>query len=261
MAEMLGILGPPKTGKSHFARSCAELGKTAVALMDPTEENFYKAAGIDTISTFMDLGWRPHKNEFKADAFNHLMNWIDARYKDDSEFVVIDPASTVSDLIMHEALKMHNSDNPKSAGGYGEAYTAHNRMMTNFLQELQRLYMKNKWVTCTWHTRMKEMEGAGEVKKGKDMSGKEELQFEERLLPVLQSSMRQDVAGWFSGWLHTKLYGFGPGTQYCLTALPDQARPAGTRLTFSEKTNLTRLPNTMAGLMGELKVIKVLKGE
>lgn len=246
MAEMLGILGPPKTGKSHFARSCAEVGKTAVALCDPTEVNFYKAAGIEPV-VFSDLAWRPYFSKFDAKGFSELMHWLD-KVKD-ADYVVIDPASEVSDLAMHEVLQMHGSDDPKAAGGYGEGYTSHNRLMHQFLVELQRLYAKGSTIVCTWHTRMKEMEGAGDAKKGKGMSGKEEIQFEERLLPVINTSMRQDIAGYFSGWLHTKLYGQGPGTKYCLTALPDQARPAGARLSFKTGSNLAMIPNTMKGLL------------
>ena len=81
----------------------------------------------------------------------------------------------------------------------------------------------------------------------------EELQFEERLLPVLNSSMRQDIAGWFSGWMHTKMIPSGAGTKYHLTAKPDKARPAGTRLQFKEGTNQVLLPNTMKELMEKLK--------
>lgn len=252
MAEMLGILGPPKTGKSHFARSCAEIGKTVIALCDPTERNFYKQSGLEP-EIVVDHRWRPFFDQYDATGFDALMRWLDKVAESDAEFIVIDPASAVSDLVMHEVLKLHHSDDPKSAGGYGEGYTGHNRLMNQFLTELQLANLKDKWVICTWHTRMKEMEGAGEVKKGKGMSGKEELQFEERLLPVINTSMRQDIAGFFSGWLHTKLYGYGPGTKYCLTAVPDQARPAGSRLQFKKGTNLGMIPNTMKSLLEVLE--------
>lgn len=246
--HLIGITGLPGTGKSHFARSCRDVGKTAIALTDPKETTFYGAEGVEV---FADLDWRPHLQSWNASAFNALLRWVDARAKDDSRFVVVDTTSEVSDLVMHEVLKAHATDNPRDLE-YGRAYTAHDGQFKTLITELRRLVMRGKIVVCTFHGQMKELEGAGDAKKAKAMSGDMEWSFDEQMLPALNTSYRQRVHSAFGIWLYTKPIGFGPARKYTVTALPDNVRPAKHSVTFKPGVNAGMLENTMGALLGAL---------
>lgn len=259
MAEMIGILGPPKTGKSHFARSCAEVGKTVVGLLDSTERKFYESAGLQP-KVFVDFEWRPRMKIYKATAFDEYYKWLYGLASSDAEFIITDPVDRLSECAMHEVLKMHGSDDPKSAGSHGEAYMAHDRLVNQVLDLYEFLESRGKWVVCVWHSRMKEFEGVGEAIKvdswgGKDEKGRKikETKFEDRMLPVLLSNLRQAIAGRFSGWMFTRVTGEGPGTKFYLSAQQDQARPAGARMEFKKGTILGMIPNTMKSLLEVLE--------
>ena len=246
--HLIGITGLPGTGKSHFARSCRDVGKTAVALTDPKETTFYGAEGVEV---FADLDWRPHLSQWNASAFNALLRWVDARAKDDSRFVVIDTASEISDLVMHEVLKAHGTDNPRDLE-YGRAYTAHDGQFKTLVTELRRLVLRGKTVVCTFHGQMKELEGAGDAKKAKAMNGELEWSFDEQMLPAMNTSYRQRVHSAFGIWLYTKPAGFGAARKYYVTALPDNVRPAKHSVTFRPGVNAGMLENTMGALLGAL---------
>lgn len=256
MPEMLGVIGPGGTGKSHLMRSCVELGKTAVAVCDPNEESFYanwdkvypKGKGLSLQVFSDDALWRPHLKSFGAEAFNKLLQWIDVVGKSDAEYVVFDHGTEISNLIMHLQLTMAKTNDPSDVA-YGRAYTQHDRAMHVLLTELRLLTQRGKWVWVAWHGRMREREGQGEVKEKPGFSGESELQYEERFLPVLNTSFRQHISGFFAGWFHTKTSGTGPGTKYFVTALPDKGRDAKHRLTFKAGTNQMLISNTMKGLV------------
>ena len=244
--HLIGIVGLPGTGKSHMARSCAEVGKTAVALTDPKEVSFYKDASL-----FADLDWRPHLSQYTATAFNALVRWVADREKDDSQFVVIDVGSECSDLAMHEVLKAHSTDDPRKLE-YGRAFTGHDGQLKTLITELRRLMVRGKIVVVTFHGQMKELEGQGDAKKGKSMSGETEWQFDEQMLPALQSSYRQRIHSGFDLWLYTKPMGFGAARKFYVTAEPDSVRPAKHSVTWKAGTNLAMIPNTMKELLARL---------
>lgn len=247
--HLIGITGIPGSGKSHFARSAAELGPTAVAIIDPKEASFYPAAGSKVIS---DLEWRPHLSKFAATGFRELLAWVAARETDDSQFVVIDPMSEVSDLAMHEVLKLHNTNDPSDLP-HGRAYTGHDQQMKQLVNELRRLVVRGKTVICTFHGKMKELEGAGDAKKAVGMSGVQEWQFDEQMLPVLNTSMRQSIHSPFDLWLYTVPTGFGPGRKFYVTAVADAVRPAKHSVTFKAGVQPNRIPNTLKELLGAIE--------
>ena len=160
-SHFIGVTGIPGTGKSYFARSAREVGKTAIALTDPKEASFY---GTEGVTMFHDFEWRPHANAYQAEAFLKLLQWCDARAKDDSEIVVIDTGSEVSDLAMHENLKMHGVDSPSEVA-HGKAWIGHDQSIKQLITELRRIVARGKTVIVTFHGQMKEMEGAGSAQK------------------------------------------------------------------------------------------------
>jgi hypothetical protein len=250
---MLSVLGPPGTGKSWLIRSATEVGKLAVALAPAAELDGYAGWDVD-YELFEDLLWKPHLNKYEANAFNRLLKWIEKQAASpDVKSIGVDSMSVVSDLIMHEALKVHSTDNPMELE-YGRAFYAHNGMMKQLLQALQQTRSAGKHVICSWHVTMKEQEGAGTPVKLVDRKTKEEKwKFEENMLPTMHGSMRQDVGKWFSLWLYTDMSGFGPGTKYYVSAVPNKARPAKKRIEFREGVNPARLANDFKTIVEAIK--------
>lgn len=250
---LIGLNGPPKTGKSHMARSAAALGKTAVALTDPDEAEFYREAKLEP-SIFFDEDWRPQEGRYEATGFQQYMKWLGEREKDDSQFVITDTGNGVSDLALHLNLKAHQTDNPKDAP-YGAGYTGHDRLLLQAIQRWKILVLRGKTVLVTWHVKMKEQEGVGEAKDVKQMDGTVEKEFDEQLLPAIPTSFRQVIPGHFPVWLFTKPAGFGKGRQYLVTAQADQVRPAACRfaLSFADPMQSAgRFPNDLKTLLAAL---------
>lgn len=247
--HLIGVTGIPGTGKSHFARSARAVGKTLVALADPKEQSFY---GAENVTLFADLDWRPSLNQYKADALNRLFAWCVAAGKSDAAYVVIDTMSEVSDLTMHEVLKLHATADPGDVP-HGRAYTAHDSQIKSLMTELRRMVIAGKTVICTFHAQLKELEGVGEAKKQKGMSGGDEWTFDEQMLPVLNTSMRQRIAAPFDLWLYTVPVGFGPGRKFYVTAQSDNVRPAKHSVTFKPGVNIARIGNTVSELLAVIQ--------
>lgn len=249
-AHLIGVTGIPGTGKSHFARSARALGKTLIALTDPKEQSFY---GTEGVTLFADLDWRPHASQFSADGLTRLFAWLDARAKDDSQYIVLDTGTEASDLAMHEVLKVHGTDNPGDVA-HGRAYTAHDGQIRALIIELRRLHARGKTVIVTFHAQMRELEGVGDAAKRASFGDKNKLewQFDDQMLPVLQSSIRQRIAAPFDLWLYTKPQGFGAARKYFVTAIADQTRPAKHSVTFKAGANPAQIGNTLRELLAML---------
>lgn len=250
VGHLIGITGVPGTGKSYFARSARELGKTLVALTDPKEASFY---GIEGVTQFADFDWRPHAGSYQADALLKLFTWLDERTKDDSKFVVVDTGSEASDLAMHEVLKMHTTGDPSDVS-HGKAYTGHDTQIKALVTELRRIQARGKHVIVTFHGAMKELEGAGTAQKAQSFGDKNKMEwrFDEQLLPAMNSSIRQRIHSVFDLWLYTNPIGFGAARKWYVTAQADSVRPAKHSVTFKPGTNLAMIPNDMRSLFAAL---------
>ena len=253
-AHLIGIVGNPGEGKSWMARSACALGKTAVALLDPKEEAFYAPAKPALVEVFFDAGWLPHKGQYHATGYSKLLGWLDARASDDSTFVIVDPASDITNLAMHDTLKLHNPEDPSSVAN-GRAWIGHNEKVKAFVIALQRLYVAGKTVVCTFHGEMSEYEGTGDAKRvdawGKDKTGAklEDWEFPDQMLPAIMGRGRQHIHKAFDLWLYTKPSGYGPGRRYMVTAVADQVRPAKHSVTFKPGANAAMLSNDMKALL------------
>ncbi len=251
-AHLIGVVGLPGDGKSYFARSARQVGRTAIALTDPKELSFYGAEGV---TLFSDFDWRPHMGSWSATAMLDLLKWMDARSKDDSEIIVIDTGSEVSDLARHEVLKIHATDNLMDVG-YGKAHAAHDGQMKALINEARRLVVRGKTVIMTFHAQLKEMEGQGEAKKQQGISGQQEWFFEEQMLPSLNTKYRAQIHGAFDIWMYMKPMGFGVARKYFMTAQADQVRPAKHSVNFKAGTNLAMIPNDLKALLSAMEPAK-----
>jgi hypothetical protein len=248
---MIGVVGVPGTGKSHFARSARELGKTLIALTDPKESSFY---GPEGVTLFHDFEWRPHASSFQADAFLKLLSWCDTAAKSDAQYIVIDTGSEASDLAMHECLKMHATNDPGDVS-HGKAWIGHDQKIKELVTELRRLVARDKTVIVAFHGQMKEMEGAGAARQGISFGDKnvKEWKFDEQLLPAMMTQMRQRIHSVFDLWLYTNPMGFGPARKWYVTAQADSVRPAKHSVNFKAGVNLAMIPNDLKTLFGTIQ--------
>lgn len=250
--HMIGVVGVPGQGKSHFLRSARELGKCAIALTDPKEVSFYGAGAAD-VTLFHDFEWRPHANTYQAEAFLKLLQWCDAQAKSDAQFIVVDTGSEVSDLAMHENLKMHATDSPSDVS-HGKAWIGHDQSIKQLVTELRRLAARGKMVLVAFHGQMKEMEGAGAAQKRASFGDKnvQEFKFDEQLLPAMMTSIRQRIHSVFDIWAYTNPIGFGAARKWYVTLQADSVRPAKHSVTFKPGTNLAMIPNDLRSLLGAM---------
>lgn len=246
--HLIGVVGLPGDGKSYLARSARDLGKTLVALTDPKELSFY---GPEGVTLFSDFDWRPHVGSWKATAMLDLLKWMGDRVTDDSKFIVVDTGSEVSDLARHEVLKVHSTDNLMDVG-YGKAHAGHDGQMKALINEARRCVVRGKTVIMTFHAQLKEMEGQGDAKKQKDMTGQDAWFFDEQMLPALATKYRAQIHGAFDIWLYTKPMGFGAARKYFVTAQADSVRPAKHSVNFKPGTNLAMIPNNLKDLLGAI---------
>jgi hypothetical protein len=268
IGRLIGVTGLPGTGKTTFALSAAEVGKTAVAVTDLKEEESYASLEAPHIvKPVYDVGWRPRQDKYAAAAFEDLLKWVTARQADDCRNIAIDTATEASEFALHAVMAMAQTDDPSSMD-HGRAYTGHNRQFQALINEATICASKGKNVIMIFHGGMKELEGAGEAQlvKGrqKDTSGQPvlEWQFEEKMLPVLMGTNKyaQNIGAKFPLWLYSFTTGFGPGTKYWLTAIPDKFRPAkhSVGIKFKDKVDgkpflANRIPNNLKALLGAME--------
>jgi hypothetical protein len=267
-AHLIGIIGIPGDGKSHFARSATLLGPTAVALTDPKEASFYRApSGVDfnpkqlvTLDEFYDLDWRPHLGAPKglqAGGYTRLMRWLDQQAEAKVPYVVLDTGTEASRLAQHACLKVAGVFSPGDIE-YGRGYSGTDTLVLALWNECKRLHARGTTVIVTFHAGMKEGEGAGDAVKrtsmGKDPVTKEAIRewtFDDQLLAVGEGR-NKTVQNWsasFDLWLYTKPTGFGPGRKFFVTAVPDAVRPAKASVTWKEGAQPQRLPNTVGAVL------------
>lgn len=244
---LIGIVGPPKTGKSKFVESFSHLGKLAVACAPPSERDSYRAAEAAGayVNIFHDFDWVPRKRgdqapSFKATGWNELMSWIDTvAAMDDVDVIAIDGASHAFTLAEHEVLKVSKR---RTFSGYDD-YAAYRSLVIEFIDAcLKAAYEHNKTVIVVFHEDVREEEGAGTgVQKGG------EVEWEQRKMPAMLSRYRQHIGGHFSLWLFAEASYRGKPS-YQLRTIPDRWSAAGSRLPLASD----RIDNNAEALLEAL---------
>lgn len=248
---MTAVLGAGGSGKSTFILSAAKVGPLAVALCPKSELDGYAGNDVE-YEIFMDEGWIPHKDSYKAGAFRRLLKQIDKWVVDPAiKTIGIDGVSAISDLAMHQALEIHQTDDPMDPMfSYGGPYGAHNGMMKQLLQQLELASLKGKNIICAFHTELRESETQGKAKEKAAPDGS--IAFEEKMLPVMHGSMRQHIHKHFSLWLFTEVTGYDSNVKYFLRSVPGKVEGAKSRYKFKEGVNQRRLPNDFEKILGSL---------
>jgi len=244
---LIGRLGIPGSGKSWFVRSAAAVGKTWVAVTDPQELHGYEASERIETRLFYDDAWHPAIDLWSGNAWGGLLKELYAlKERKDVAIVAIDSMTGASELASHDIRKLTKSVTLKEVGEYGLGYVRYSAHLGQLLAILKVLALNGKHVICTFHIAEREQEGAGS---GRMVNG--ELEFEDRLLPVLERSREvQSIAGHFALWLYSSVV----GTQYRVQSLPDQANPAKSRLVFDPKLSVNgRVDNDLAKVLAAIK--------
>ena len=264
IGKMIGVIGPPGTGKSEFIARAEEWAKKnskriAVACIPFGEKESYPESDLFVVKTFDDIGWAPQDNKFKADAFMKLYRWLGNVAKvDDIGLVAVDTFSEVTHLAMHDTLETYATGDP-SEPGHGAAYIGHNRRIMDLKQQLERLCLAGKHVVCTFHGEMREMAGKGKAEEKvtmKSQNGDKVLTWDDQYVPAMLSAIREKVPGWFSLWLFASCAGVGLGAKYTVSSLPVEGVPAKRRknvqLTLRAPMTEAAMPNDFSFLMEAL---------
>jgi len=245
---LIGRLGIPGSGKSHFVRSAAAVGKLWVAITDPQEMHGYPASGTGNIEheLFYDPEWLPFMDLYNGNGWSALLKALHAlRKRDDIAVVAVDSMTGASELLSHDIRKLGKCQTLKEVGEYGLGYIRYSAGLGQLLGVLKFLSLGGKHVVCTMHIAAKEQEGGVG---GKIVNG--ELEFEDRMLPVLERGRDvQSIGGHFPLWLYSSVM----GTTYKVRTTPDAANPAKSRLAL----DVTKAPgglvaNDLVSVLGAL---------
>jgi hypothetical protein len=246
------VLGPPKTGKSDFAGSCASFGKTLVLATKPREASSrrYIELGADR-EIFFDKNWQPSLGQFTADAYLRLLKRINELQTDTLyDFVVLDTFNDAGELAAAELLKKESAPTPRdmgdSQGFYGSLFYRQ-REITQALAKLQ-FAPHPKHVIVVAHVQPAKEESRDPGKKSADKKA-QGIEYEGSVLPLVQGGYRYKFAGDFDMVFFsdvqikneqiregTKLV-IRPTVSYLLQTQPDAERHAGGTLAsyFQEK--------------------------
>src|SRR5437899_7423093 len=195
----LGLIGPPKAGKSYMARSAARLGKTFAFLAPPAELAGYACHDIE-YEVLTDPEWRPSERSFKASAYTTMMKKLkELEARDDLRVLIFDTMSAgPSEAIWRDVLSGYGTDDPRELGGNSrQPYVTYRSRMTELLDRLDLLrYRKRVHIVTCWHEDVRESEGSGAPRVETEGSHSV-VHWNMGRLPMMLGGLRQDVAKWF----------------------------------------------------------------
>jgi hypothetical protein len=195
-----------------------------VAVSPIEERDSYRK--VKDVTVFQDTKWRPRFDEWNAVAWIDLLKWFDAKIKGDVEIIGFDTGSRLSENAWHEALKMYRTDDPSSLGkSWGAPWQQFQALIEEWLSMISSAVAAGKIVIVNWHGEMREMEGVGEAKVKPAKPGeKQDILWEDSLVPRIRGSIRDAVPQQFSLWLHAGIDPAGGATKRYLTAGVTTAR-------------------------------------
>jgi hypothetical protein len=248
-----GLVGAPKSGKSHACLSLAKLPGTKFAFVAPLGElQMYRGTGI-TAEPYMDEGWRPSEKKFGTDAYARMMAKLKelAGVKDLSAVIFDTMNRGPSEIIWHYVMSGYNTDDPRTLGGNSrQPYVTYASRLTELLEQLDLLrYKTGAHIVMTFHEDVRESEGTGTPRK--ELEGtKTVLRWDVARLPMLRGGMRQDIMGWPDAAFYCEPALQSNPFRCKLVCLPDSMRAAGTRLRIMGKLQaMKEIPNDLLALI------------
>lgn len=250
---MVSLIGPPKAGKSHFARSATKVGKT-FAFLALEELPGYAGADVE-YQLLVDAEWRPSEKSFKVHAYKAMMAKLaEVEKRDDIKVVVVDTMSAgASEAIWNDVMAGYGTDDPRSLGGNSrQPYVTYASRMTELMTRLSLLrFQKKMHVIVLWHEDVREFEGAGAPRKETE-GNVTRVHWDMARLPMMKGSLRQDISKWpdFNFYVEPVI-GSNPHRARLVVVPPDGTRQiAGARLdVVADLQKLKEVPNDFKALV------------
>lgn len=249
-----GLIGAPKSGKTHACLSTAKLPGEKYAFVAPVGEAVaYENSGI-VAEPYYDEDWRPSEGSFKSSGYARMMAKLKELEKmgDKLGVVIFDTANRgPSELIWHYVMSGYGTDDPRTLGGNSrQPYVTYASRLTELLERLDLLrYRTGCHLVMTFHEDMREAEGVG-VPRRELEGGKTVTHWDYARLPMIRGGMRQDIAGWFDAAFYCEPVQGSVPFRCKLQVFPDATRQAGTRLKIvRELQAMKEVPNDIAALV------------
>jgi hypothetical protein len=250
---MVDVIGPPGSGKSHFAKSALEIGK-GFGLITPTAEVAGYAGSDFDYEVVLDPEWRPTEGKFVATGYKEAIATLTALEKLPDPFpykvIIVDTASALADSIGRSILAPSRTDNPQELANPFSFYTAFRNRMLDLLERLNYLrYAKKAHVIVCWHEDVREVEGFGQAKKEMSKSGTQ-VHWDVAKTALLPGSTRNDIGKYFDLHLYAEPVVNSKPFKCKLQVLPTSSQLAKTRLQLAEAIQkLPEIPNDFPTLL------------
>jgi hypothetical protein len=261
------VLGPPKTGKSSFAGSVAEVvpaERIALLCTKANEANsfMYRKHGLsERAEIFFDKGWDPEFGEFKPTGFRALNERIRAlRGSKDIDAIIVDAGTDAMDMLSHSILAGMRVGDAQIPGNVGElrqkgakdaSFSYYDKMRVGAQQFMNRIVecamdpLHPKFIIIPWHTQApsdEEQEKAGGIG------------FEGKVLPMVEGKYRQKLAGDVDLVLYSdikrSIVNGKPAVQHIVQVAPTNEKHAAIRSIALGSTST--FPNDFKSIHAEL---------
>lgn len=232
----LSIIGEPKSGKSHMARSARKVG-SVFAFLAPEEVMSY--AGLDVeYEVVVDDEWHPSGGAFKATAYPKLNAALTAleQRADIPKTVIFDTGNaTFGDAMWNWVMGSYGSDDPRKMSNPYDAYVMY---ASRFREMLTRLLLLRHRRAChiivTWHQDIRELEGLGAPRKEQVKEGGKErtvTKWDVARMPMIRGQVRNEVIRAFDFSFYVEpVIGARPPRSRLVVVPPDATRTlAGSR--------------------------------
>lgn len=254
----VSIIGEPKSGKSHMARSARKVG-SVFAFLAPEEVMSYAGEDIE-YELVVDDAWRPSVKELVATAYpklNKALSELEAR-KEIPKTIIFDTGNaTFGDAIWNWIMAEYGSDDPKK---HSNPYDAYVMYASRFREMLTRLLLLRHRRSCniivTWHQDIKELEGLGAPRKEQVREGgkdKTVTKWDVARVPMIRGQVRNEVIRAFDFSFYAEpVIGAQPPRSRLIVVPPDTTRTlAGSRFRPVQDAlaKLPEVPNDFGALL------------
>lgn len=242
------LAGSPGTGKSHFLASVCEVvppEKVDLIITKPRElesEGYARYGLVEQANVFSDVRtWRPHADKYEATAWSRLLDHVYGLLDDEEKDAVILDAGT--DAMTHLERFLIAPNRVASPGDLHDTRGYYRQIASNaeaFIQILTALTgpeaRRPKFVIVAWHTQPPKDSGQ-QTTASADQKG-EGIEYEGRVLPMIEGGYRRKIAGDFSCVAYTDIVPGGKkldpktkkmvesGPEYRIQVLADKDRHA-----------------------------------